>query len=274
MATTDTNAEVIDGTAVEIYRQPPSTPSTLFHTDDPVEVIEKATRVADALKKVVASRGLIARIGGKEHPQVEAWQTLGSMVGVFPVRPRIRQEQWPNPVPDALKKQHDKGLAFGFTASFDAQRADGAVVGGAEASCMRTEKRWADADDYAVKSMAQTRATSKTLATPLRFIMTLAGYEGTPAEEMPSDGYQARQGPPPEPERPPLHEESAKLVLEAIGRAKMGTDWVRSHLVALGVQNVPEGPLMKSTILGMTPEQAVEMVKVCDKAAEAKAASQ
>jgi hypothetical protein len=82
--------------------------------------------------------------------------------------------------------------------------------------------------------------------------------------------------PPPEPkrpEKPPLHEESAKLVLEAIGRAKMGTNWVRSQLVAIGVESVPEGPLMKSTILGMTPEQAVEMVKVCDEAAENKVAS-
>jgi hypothetical protein len=35
--------------------------------------------------------------------------------------------------------------------------------------------------------MAQTRATSKALSGPLRFVMTLAGYEATPADEMPHD---------------------------------------------------------------------------------------
>jgi hypothetical protein len=36
--------------------------------------------------------------------------------------------------------------------------------------------------------MAQTRATSKALRQPLGFVMTLAGYSATPAEEMPRDG--------------------------------------------------------------------------------------
>jgi hypothetical protein len=35
--------------------------------------------------------------------------------------------------------------------------------------------------------MAQTRATSKALRQPLGFVMTLAGYAATPAEEMPRE---------------------------------------------------------------------------------------
>jgi hypothetical protein len=50
--------------------------------------------------------------------------------------------------------------------------------------CTKAENRWRTADDYAIRSMAQTRATSKALGSVLRFIVTLAGYDGTPAEEM------------------------------------------------------------------------------------------
>ena len=49
---------------------------------------------------------------------------------------------------------------------------------------MRSEKSWAGRDDFALRSMAQTRATSKALRMPLGFVVTLAGYLATPAEEM------------------------------------------------------------------------------------------
>ncbi|HET6867719.1 MAG TPA: phage recombination protein Bet [Solirubrobacteraceae bacterium] len=77
--------------------------------------------------------------------------------------------------------------------------------------------------------------------------------------------------PEPEPEPELLADESVKLVLAAIKRAAMGTQWVRGQLVAVGAQHVPEGAITKGTIQRLTPEQAVEMVKVCDEAAEQKA---
>jgi len=184
----DQNGEVLDGTAVEVYQAPP--PAGLFRTDDPVEVIEKATKVANALKAVVVKQGLITTIKGREHPRVEAWQTLGAMLGVFPVKEWVRPLPWPSPVPGKLRDMHDRGMTFGFEASFVAQRPDGAILGGGEAACMRTETKWCDSDDYAVRSMAQTRATSKALSAPLRFVMSLAGFETTPAEEM--EGQAAR----------------------------------------------------------------------------------
>jgi hypothetical protein len=46
--------------------------------------------------------------------------------------------------------------------------------------------------------MAQTRAVSKALRGPLGFVVTLAGYEATPAEEMPpSDSPPPQAAPPP-----------------------------------------------------------------------------
>lgn len=147
----------------------PQSPVGLFRTAEPTEIIERATGMATALKEVVAKQGLLSNIKGKEYPRCEAWTLLGSMLGVFPVL------VWSRPV------EH------GWEARVEARTISGAIIGAAEAQCLRTESAWAKRDDYALRSMAQTRATAKCLRMPLGFIMSLAGYEATPAEEMPHD---------------------------------------------------------------------------------------
>src|SRR6188472_3231871 len=158
------DAEVI-GTELE-----PVTSGTLFRTDDPVQIIEQASAVADALSRVLRDRQLTSNISGKEHVRVEGWTLLGTMLGVFPV------VEWTRPVAD------------GWEARVEARTLAGQVVGAAEAECLRTERTWKGRDDYALRSMAQTRAVSKALRGPLGFVVTLAGYEATPAEEMPAQG--------------------------------------------------------------------------------------
>jgi hypothetical protein len=66
---------------------------------------------------------------------------------------------------------------------------------------MRGGARWKDR--HAVLSMAQTRATSKALGQILRWLPVLAGFSGTPAEEMPHPAAEAPkpQTPIPEPRR-------------------------------------------------------------------------
>lgn len=161
------DADVVEETALATR---PTEDVALFHTDDPVEVLERATRVANALKDAVDRQGLIKRIQGKDHPLVEAWQTLGSMLGITAVCVAT----------EATTDRHGK---FAYKATMEA-RWRGEVVGRAEAMCSTSENRWAKADDYAILSMAQTRATSKALKGPLGWVMKLAGYESTPAEEM------------------------------------------------------------------------------------------
>lgn len=146
------------------YNPPP--PPSLFGTDDPVEVVSKASRVADALKAVLSDKGLISKISGKEYPRCEAWTLLGTMLGVFPVL------CWSRPVEG------------GWEARVEAKTLAGVIVGAAEAQCLKTERNWRDRDDFALRSMAQTRATAKALRMPLGFVMTLGGYQATPAEEM------------------------------------------------------------------------------------------
>jgi hypothetical protein len=61
----------------------------------------------------------------------------------------------------------------------------GVVVGRAEAMCSRSENTWRNRDDYAVRSMAETRAESRAFRRAIGWIVSIAGYNPTPAEEMP-----------------------------------------------------------------------------------------
>lgn len=140
----------------------------LFGTDNPDQIIARATKVAKVLSQVVESRKMFTMIGPSKHLRVEAWQTLGAMTGVYPIVAWTRK------------------LENGWEARVEAKR-NGEVVGAAECECLNNERNWANKEDHSLRSMAQTRATSKALSSALRFIVTLAGYEGTPAEEMPSD---------------------------------------------------------------------------------------
>ncbi len=160
----DVTAEEIGSELVPANREPVA----LFRTDDPGEVVEKATQVANALASVIQAKRLFAHIQGKNHVLVEGWQLLGSMLGVTAV---------------CVATEPVDG---GFKATVEARTADGRVIGRADALCTKHEKRgpWKTADDYARLSMAQTRATSKALKGPLGFVVSLAGYETTPAEEM------------------------------------------------------------------------------------------
>jgi hypothetical protein len=127
--------------------------------------------VARILVGVVEDRGLYATISGRRHLLVTAWTTLGGMLGVFPVITWTR----PNETGD------------GYVARCEARTRDGALVGAAESECSRSESTWRSRDAYALRSMAQTRATGRALRGPLEQIVVLAGFDPNAAEEMPPE---------------------------------------------------------------------------------------
>jgi len=139
----------------------------LFGTTDPVEVIAQAVKVADALKDVLVQKGLIKKIKDKQYPVIEAWETLAAMLRITTTC------EWTRPI--------EKGWECRIIVRDSA----GNVIGSAENQCTREEAMWKSRDDYAIRSMAQTRTKGKALRSILGFIMVLAGYEATPAEEMP-----------------------------------------------------------------------------------------
>lgn len=175
---TSTELEVIEDAELE---HAPTLQVGLFGSGDPAEFLEKASGIATVLADMVKKQGLVATIAGKQHPLVEAWTCLGSMLGVFPICVWTRE------------------IDGGWEARVEARTLSGGLVGAAEAMCLTSENRWKKADAYAVRSMAQTRATSKALRQPLGFVMHLAGFATTPAEEMPQHVEQRQEGPLPIP---------------------------------------------------------------------------
>jgi hypothetical protein len=165
--------EVVD---VEADDEEPGTALTLFRTNDPKVALARMSEHAKVLVDVVRDRRLSQRIGNREHLLVEAWTTLGGMLGVHPIVAWTR----PNETGD------------GYVARVEARTLDGRVVGAAEAECSRAETTWAKRPPYALRSMAQTRATSRALRAPLGQIVVLAGYEPAGVEEMPATPPPAR----------------------------------------------------------------------------------
>lgn len=147
---------------------------------EPKEVIQRARDIATVLAKIVNEKKLYKVISDRKYVQVEGWSTLGAMLGVLPLEKSVAQ------------------IENGYEAYVQLIRSkDGQVVGGASAICTRDEKNWHSRDEYAVRSMAITRATGKAYRLGFSWIMQLAGYEVTPAEEIPQEPIDVQAKEPP-----------------------------------------------------------------------------
>jgi len=161
MTTTETAAA-----AVPTEAQPRPVPQ--LWAQDPEERLAAATRIANALARVIERQHLYVEIQGRRYVTHEGWLTLGAMAGVFPyvveTKPTLEGDGW--------------------EARVEARRADGSPIAAAESECRRDEPNWADRPSYALRSMAQTRGSNKALRLCVGWIMPLAGFEPTPAEEV------------------------------------------------------------------------------------------
>jgi len=149
---------------------------SVFGTTDAVEIIERASRIATALKEVIVKQHLYATISGKNYVTVEGWELAGTLLGVFP------RLEWTRRIRGGETADYQRD---GWEARVSAVHISSEnVLGVAEQMCVRDEPTWKAREDYALRGMAQTRATSRALRIPLGFVMKLAGFEATSAEEM------------------------------------------------------------------------------------------
>lgn len=128
---------------------------------------------ANVLKKFIVERKLYTEIQKKNYVHVEAWEFAGACMGIYPV---VRE------VLDVSKEGEIK-----YKARVELiVMSSGKVIGAGEAICSDKETkggRKVRSDEYAIASMAQTRATGKAYRNSFAWIMKMAGYETTPAEE-------------------------------------------------------------------------------------------
>ena len=127
--------------------------------------------LSNELKRFVKDAHLVSNIKGKDYCNVEAWQMAGASLGLFPIITGVQ---------DLSKENEIKYMATCEVRSYQ----DNKLVSVGIAICSNKEGSKKFFDEYAILSMAQTRAVGKAFRNQLAWLMKAAGFEATPAEEM------------------------------------------------------------------------------------------
>jgi len=164
--------------------------------------IQRGAAIARQLRDYLRQARMTVRLPrGGEHVRIEGWQVLCHLCQLpLPSIVSVRREEREN----------------GYCYIAEAVLQYGGREYRAYGICASDESNWRGKPEFQLASMAQTRAAGKVLRLLLGWIVTLAGYEPTPAEEMvheptppstptptaPQDGTQRRV---PDPElQPPI----------------------------------------------------------------------
>lgn len=185
--------EVVPVTASVV---PQSQPSVVLQ-GDPAKQLEFAKKASQALVSVINAKQKKVIINGEQYLEFEDWQTLGRFYGMS-----VGIEKT-----EAIQRD---GNLFGYEAKAVVYQ-NGQIISGAEAMCCRDEEKWGtrakyewqnnqrvkvgedNVPEFQLRSMAQTRASAKALRNVLAWVVVMAGYRPTPAEEM--DGVQFNNAP-------------------------------------------------------------------------------
>ncbi len=132
---------------------------------------DETLSLATDLAKFIRENKLTHNVQGKEYVNVEGWQYAGSRLGIVPI------------VEQVLDMSHDGEIKYNAKVNlFDLRSQQ--IVGAGFAVCSNKENGKKFYAEYAIASMAQTRAIGKAYRNILAWIIRAAGYEPTPAEEM------------------------------------------------------------------------------------------
>jgi len=128
-------------------------------------------KLSTELSQLIKEKGLSSNIQGKQFVNVEGWQFAGASLGLMPI---ITSTQ-----------DLSNETAIKYMATCEVRNiTTGQLVATGIALCSNAEKTKRYFDEYAILSMAQTRAIGKAYRNLLAWLMKAAGFEATPAEEM------------------------------------------------------------------------------------------
>lgn len=149
----------------------PEVSNDLTVVRSPEVVLEEAGRAAKALVHVISKKAKPVMFNGHQYLEYGDWQTMGKFYGLLCQTSKPRE------------------VTIGGTMGAEAE-ADivdvrtGQIVGHATAWCLRDEPNWRSKPWHQLGSMAQTRAGAKAFRNLLSWVVELAGYKTTPAEEL------------------------------------------------------------------------------------------
>jgi len=142
--------------------------------DEGILMIERASSYAAILKDIIEKQKLYVDVEGRKFVTCEGWQVLGALLKC------------------TAKITNVTKTNEGYYAEAEISNIEGKVLGKGQALCKFDEtitrkdgttfKRWDN--EFKTLSMAQTRAVSKAFRLSFSWILKIAGYEVTPAEEM------------------------------------------------------------------------------------------
>lgn len=156
------------GNSRDLVPTPPPTALATVLGVTPESLMEQAVQISNVLSRVVREKGLSQRFGQGEHVRVEGWQLAGSLIGF------VTKEKSVVELPDG---SFETVIAL-------IQAGTGKELAEASGYCGTDEPNWKNKPKYARRSMAITRGISRAYANNFRWLMKLAGFETTPAEEM------------------------------------------------------------------------------------------
>lgn len=177
------------------------------------------------LKWYIQKNKLSVNIQGREYAMVDGWKFAGMNFGIVPmcekpikmhshkealyVHKKNQKDRYGKQVQTisllttdkALHDEHKHEADAIFTRNYYAYECvcklvsiqTGKEIGFGAAICTNAETKKADFDEYAIASMAQTRAIGKAFRNLLGYVMNAAGYEATPAEEMEEETYHPKK---------------------------------------------------------------------------------
>lgn len=239
-----------------------STP--LILNRNPSDVLNDAKTAALALTTVISQKKKPVMMNGEQYLEFEDWQTVGQFYGYMV----STGEAEPVEI-EGVKGAKASAKLVNFH--------NGEVLGGAESYCMRDEPNWKTKPWFQLASMAQTRAGAKALRNRLAWVVVLAGYRATPAEEIQD---MVRQEPPAVAPQPTAEHWCKEHNIAFFMRGKMKSyahpigetgEWCHEHKTK-PVDDAPD-PAWQEIVDGKNSETAPEKpqeAKPAPKAAPAK----
>lgn len=167
---------------------------------DPNAVLEEAKKAAQALMTVVKQKQKPVIFNNEQYIEFEDWQTVGRFYGLTA---KVESTTY-----------IEYGSVRGFESAASVLNSRGEVISRAEAMCLNDEDKWSTRAKYnskrekigevavplfQLRSMAQTRACAKAFRNVLAWVVVLAGFKPTVAEEMTGDEEPGTPAKPPIP---------------------------------------------------------------------------